>query len=179
MNLKARFRILVRFCLAVVFLYAAFAKAKQFEAPETVSNSIFQEWAGSIWLRCSLICGEALLAMWLASGIEVGMAGMGTLVILSAFSGLIVVQLAQEYPKPCGCMGSQVNSILNPNAIRLSLQRDLTRNVLMMIGAAWLYFSATPQKRFAKPFDTKGSPTQVAQKTELRCSICRDGTLTS
>lgn len=81
---------------------------------------------------------------------EVNLAGVMTLALLAAFSGVVVVELGREHPKPCGCMGSSPAVAADPYAIRSSLRRDLARNVSMMIGAAWLYLSAHGRKRPAE-----------------------------
>ncbi len=149
MNLQRWLQILVRFGLATIFLYAATAKTLRHNVGQIASNSIFGEWSRSMPMGYLLISGEAVLAVWLLSGLEVNAAGVMTLAILSAFSGLVVLELGQEYPKPCGCMGTQSVVATNLNAIRISLRHDLARNVFMMIGAAWLYLSAHGRKRLA------------------------------
>jgi hypothetical protein len=63
---------------------------------------------------------------------------------------LIILELCQEYPKPCGCMGSHAALVTTPNAIRTSLRYDLVRNVCMMLGTAWLNLSVHPCKRVAE-----------------------------
>ncbi|MGD0464275.1 MAG: MauE/DoxX family redox-associated membrane protein [Tepidisphaeraceae bacterium] len=150
MNVQRWLQIVVRFGLAAIFLYAATAKALRYDSGQIASNNIYGEWSRSNPLGHVLICGEAVLAIWLFSGSELSMAGVFTLAILSAFSGLVVLELGQEHPKPCGCMGSQSAVATNPNTIQSSLRHDLARNVVMMIGAAWLYSSARGRRRPAE-----------------------------
>jgi uncharacterized membrane protein YphA (DoxX/SURF4 family) len=132
----------LRFAIAAMFLYAALAKAFRQDLGQAASPYIFGDWLRSIPLRYALICAEAMLAIWLFSGLKVSWAGMITLAMLSVFSGVIVVELGQKHPKPCGCMGSQATIATNPIAIKASLRTDLARNALLMMGAAWVYLSA-------------------------------------
>jgi hypothetical protein len=135
-----------RYAIAAMFLYAASAKAFRQDVGQAASAYIFGDWMRSIPLRYVLICGEATLAIWLFSGLKVSWAGMMTLAMLSVFSGVIVVELGQKHPKPCGCTGPQATIPTNPIVIKASLRTDLARNALLMTGAAWLYLSASRQE---------------------------------
>jgi uncharacterized membrane protein YphA (DoxX/SURF4 family) len=139
-----------RIAIAVMFLYAASAKAFRQDVGQAASAYIFGDWLPSILLRYALICGEAMLAIWLFSGVKVIWAGMMTLAMLSVFSGVIVVELGQKHPKPCGCMGPQATIPTNPNVIKTALRSDLARNALLMMGAGWLYLSASRREHPAE-----------------------------
>jgi hypothetical protein len=184
MNTQRWLQIAVRFALAAIFLYAATAKALRQDAGQMASNSIYGEWAQSIPLGYALIFAEAALAIWLFSGLEVNVAGVITLVVLAAFSGMVVFELGRERPKPCGCMGSPSAVVASPNTVRSALRRDLARNVFMMAGAAWLYVSAQGRKRVAGSALTsyfteapsEGRVPNVAQRvgspeTTARCKL--------
>src|ERR1700692_1496510 len=106
MNLKQSLQLAARLSVAAVLLYAAGAKAlpsKQGEPPVTV----FSEWSQLAIIRWALICGEAGLAIWLTSGIGPPSASVTALIIFSAFSGLLILDLGRDRPKACGCMGAQ------------------------------------------------------------------------
>jgi len=82
------------------------------------------------------------------TGVQVDLAGIVAMAILSAFTSLVILELISEQPKPCGCTGIHAVSA-DSGAIRSSLRFDLARNVFMMTGAAWLYVSVQRPKRAA------------------------------
>jgi hypothetical protein len=135
----------IRISLAIVFLYSGTAKIFRRDMGQT-RPTIFAEWSHSTPVRYTAVCGEVALSLWLLSGMKSNAAGILALAILSAFSGLIVLELGRDRPKPCGCMGAQ-SIATDPRVIRSSLQFDLTRNGVMMAGAAWLFLSAQKPKR--------------------------------
>ena len=134
----------IRVVLAAVFAYAAIAKAW----PSSASNppwTIFASLSQSVTIRRSVMCAEAILAIWLVTGFEVKVAGVVTLTILSAFTGLIVLELGHDLPKPCGCMGAS-NALMDAISIRRSLHMDLIRNLMLMIAASSLYLWSESSK---------------------------------
>jgi hypothetical protein len=145
----------LRLGLAATFAYAAIAKSAEVDNAN-VSPTIFADWSRSIVAGRIVVGTEALMALWLISGLESNVAGAVSLVVLSAFTGLILMELARDHPKPCGCMGPL--AVLGPERVQLSLRLDLVRNGFMMIGAAWLYlvprcdltFRSLPEKYFAR-----------------------------
>lgn len=136
MDTTARLQLGARFVLAAIFAYAAIGKSSQSYALASIPT-MFTDWSSSSAGRWIFIGAEAALALWLVSGVRVDVAGAIVVILLSAFIGLIIMELAKDHPKPCGCMG--VRARLDENSIRVSLQFDLIRNGLMTIAAAWLY----------------------------------------
>ncbi|MGA2443058.1 MAG: MauE/DoxX family redox-associated membrane protein [Tepidisphaeraceae bacterium] len=151
-----RLQTAVRIALAAIFLYAAATKALRSDGGQ-VPSTIFAEWSRSTLVRHALIGGEAGLAVWMLSGVEVDLAGVVAMAILSVFTGLVILELVSEHPKPCGCSGTQA-VVTDPSVIRSSLRFDLTRNVFMMAGAAWLYVSVQRPKRAALAAPKSASP---------------------
>jgi len=139
MSIKRWVQIVLRFAMATVFSYAAATKPIQ-QKTAHVSATIYAEWSQSPTVRYAAICTEALLAIWLFSGFKANLAGVFTLAMLSVFTGLIILQLQAELPKPCGCFGAPQGK-LSIGTIRASLRFDLLRNLFMMTGAAWLFLS--------------------------------------
>jgi hypothetical protein len=133
-------RIMVRLALATSFLYAATAKVMRHDTGLTPST-IFDDWCRSPFARVGLIGGEILLAIWLFSGVKASTATIVALAILSAFNGLVILELGKERPKPCGCTGTR-SVVMDPSIIRTSLRIDLARNAFVMAAAGWLYLSA-------------------------------------
>jgi hypothetical protein len=144
-NATRRLQTALRITLAAIFLYAAAMKALHSDGGQ-VPSTIFAEWSRSTFVRYAFIGGETGLAVWLFTGVEVDLAGIAVMAILSAFTSLVILELMSEQPKPCGCTGIHAVAT-DPGAIRLSLRVDLTRNIIMMAGAAWLYISAQRRKR--------------------------------
>ena len=153
---KRRLQTAVRIALAAIFLYAAATKALRSDGGQAPST-IFAEWSRSPFVRYAVIGGETGLAAWMLTGVEVDLAGVVAMAILSAFTGLVILELVSEYPRPCGCTGIHAVAA-DPGAIRSSLRFDLARNVFMMAGAAWLYVSAQRPKRAAVAALKSASP---------------------
>jgi uncharacterized membrane protein YphA (DoxX/SURF4 family) len=131
----------VRLSLATIFMYAAIEKLLQDDASQAGFETIFGVWSRSVSFRYGLICCEIGLSIWLFSGLRAGIAAVVALSLLSAFSGVVIVEFQQEHPKPCGCLGVPSIAIANPDAVQFSLYEDLIRNVLMITGAAWIHVS--------------------------------------
>jgi hypothetical protein len=133
-------RIAVRIGLGLTFLYAAIAKALTTDFGQN-SPTIFADWSNFSAGRFILIGIELILGLWLSSGIKASLAGIVTLAMVSAFSGLIILEFGRPHPKPCGCMGT--NSVTtSPEIVRPSLLLDLARNSLIMGCGGWLYLSS-------------------------------------
>jgi hypothetical protein len=158
MRAGKRFGLVMRLTLAAMFSYAATGKVRNFAAGERVPT-IFGEWAPSAPVRGIVIGAEALLAVWLMSGIKKNVAGAVALTLLSAFTGLVLMELRTDHPKPCGCMGPQAQ--VSAALVRTLLRLDLLRNVFMMAAAAWLYL--LPQSSQTQGHGQRGVSIIVAR----------------
>jgi hypothetical protein len=162
-NATRRLQTAVRIALAAIFLYAAATKALRSEGGQAPST-IFAEWSRSTFVRYVVIGGETGLAAWMLTGVEVDLAGVVAMAILSAFTGLVILELVSEHPKPCGCSGIHTVAA-DPGAVRSSLRFDLARNVVMMAGAAWLYASVHKPKRAVLAASKSASPKMPGGST--------------
>jgi hypothetical protein len=138
MNRYVRFNFVMRLLLASVFAYASITKAWPRERGG-LTPTVYSDWAQGPFARHTVIGAEAVLALWLISGRRSDAAAAVSLALLSAFTGLVVMELTKDHPKACGCMGT--NAIVEPAVIRAWLRFDLLRDVFMMAGAGWLYLS--------------------------------------
>lgn len=148
-NAKRRIQIVVRSALAMVFLYAAAMKTLRGHEGE-VPSTVFADWTTSPGVRYTAICGEVVLGAWLLTGFEINLAGIVAMAMLSAFTGLVIMDFESDHPKPCGCSGNAA-AAGDPSAIRSGLLLDLVRNTFMMGGAAWLYVFAQKRKSASDP----------------------------
>jgi hypothetical protein len=140
MNALKWFKIAVRIGLGMIFLYAATSKGLTSD-PKSNPSTLFAEWSNFGAGRLILIGIELILGLWLFSGAKTSMAGIMTLAMVSAFSGLIILEIGRPHPKPCGCMGT--NSVASSTeVVRSSLFFDLARNSLIMVCGGWLYLSS-------------------------------------
>lgn len=80
---------------------------------------------------------EALLAVWLLSGIWGGGAAIVCVVAMSLFSGVIAVELSSARPRDCGCFGGVAASI-DTAVVSRHLRIALIRNGALIFVAAWL-----------------------------------------
>jgi len=126
----------VRIVLAAILLYAGWRKA--LDSPKQSEPTIFSNWSKQPPVRWVAICGELALGVWLISGVESRAATIVFLIVISSFTGLIVVELGKEFPVPCGCSGGHGN-LMDPSTVRASLRFDVLRNLLLIVGAAWSY----------------------------------------
>jgi uncharacterized membrane protein YphA (DoxX/SURF4 family) len=138
--ITSRLQLIVRIALAAVFLYAAAMKAIRVDTG-SLPSTMFSEWARSHLLRDLIIAGEIFMAAWLLMGVELHLASVLAIGVVSVFSGLVIFEIEAQHPKPCGCTGVAIVA-QNPQAIRSSLRFDLARNALMICGAGCLYVSA-------------------------------------
>jgi uncharacterized membrane protein YphA (DoxX/SURF4 family) len=108
--------------------------------------TIYQHWlAVHASLRVLVPGFEMLLGIWLLIGIRPRAASFLTIMAISAFTGIIAMELTKDHPKPCGCMGA-IAASYEPAAIRKELFWALTRNILMIGGACYCYVVAAKQE---------------------------------
>lgn len=138
MRFGTSLQFVMRLFLAGVFAYAAITKA--LDPPSSTKNlTIFSSLSSKSIVRSTIIGAESFLAFWLIFGKRTVAASAITIASLSAFTGIVLLELTKSYPKPCGCMGSP-KTLMDVLAIRRSLYIDLTRNLLLLITACSLYF---------------------------------------
>jgi hypothetical protein len=135
--------------LAGFLAYAAAAKLI-LGGWQGTADTIVAAWAGTPLLHYALIAAELVLAGWLVIGTCPRSSAAVALLLLSAFSGLIVREMRKDHPKPCGCAGAVVDAD-DPAAVRRSLMFSLGRNGLMMAGAAWLFLAAGTAPKDIEP----------------------------
>ena len=78
------------------------------------------------WLAWATTAVELLLGLWLISGWRNGGAAVGALLLFSIFSGVIVHDMLQHHPQPCGCFGAAWQQAHEPAAIERRLAVGLT-----------------------------------------------------
>ena len=141
--------------MAAVFLWAAYAKIML----ATGGPTMYEYWIDAYpTLRYALPGMEAALAVLIILGIWPRLTAVTTVVLVSAFSGLLILEMFKEHPKPCGCMGA-VAALYEPSAIRMGLLMNLGRNLLLMGGA---YYIALRSGRVGKSGPAKAVPGELA-----------------
>jgi hypothetical protein len=144
MSIVKTFQVLARLTVGVTFLYAAGTKAFHGNLARE-QTTVFAEWSHSPGARFGLIAAEMILATWLFSGIKPNVAGIVTLLLISAFTGLLILELKKGHPRPCGCTGTRLVST-DPQQIRASLRTALGRNAILMVCAGLLFLSVRRQE---------------------------------
>jgi hypothetical protein len=158
-SFATRFTALIRFLLGGVFCLAIASKI--FRHHDGAAATIYDQWSQDGWMRLCIIGGESCLAFWLLSGIAKRHAGLVVVMVLSAFSGLIIVEMNKPNPKPCGCLDAPVAKEENPQATRRSLVLSLAGNGMMIVGAGWLFLApVSRQSDFAKLSASRSVPCQ-------------------
>jgi hypothetical protein len=129
--MKSLIRVLARLLIAGTFLWAAFAKLRmgQSNAPPA---TLYEQWAQAYSIHYALIFSEVALAVWLLSNCRQRAATIAVVVVLSAFSGLLLAELGRDHPLPCGCMGAEYLAAHDPAAVRITLAWSLGRNTFLI-----------------------------------------------
>lgn len=130
----------IRFLFAIMFSWFALQKIHSFGV---VEGSVFSSLP--IWMRICVISVELIMSAWLFSGKNSRAAMIATIIVLSAFSGVITHQLRQPAPLPCGC-GSLSQQLEKTLSVRSSLKFGLARNCLLL-AASFYYISALPARK--------------------------------
>ncbi len=139
-TLRPKIALVVRLLLAGVFLWAAIAKAISGPIANTMYGALVSH--GEMF-HYAMITGEVGLAAWLITGWRPRASALAVVLLLSVFSGGILVELRSKHPRPCGCMSAAAKEARD-QAIQRSLMWSLVRNGLMVIAASWLVLIATP-----------------------------------
>lgn len=146
----------MRFLLAGVFLWAALAKAISGPVANTMYGALVSH---SGMLHYVVIAGEVGLAVWLITGWRPRASALAVLLVLSVFSGGILVELRSEHPRPCGCMSAAAKEARD-QAIQRGLMWSLVRNGLMVTAASWVLMTAMSKTMPAK----KSQPCSETEK---------------
>jgi hypothetical protein len=137
--MKKHIQWVVRCGLAALFFWAAYAKI----ALSPQGPTLYQHWITLYPALRYLVPGaEILLGVWLLVGLRPKLASLATVVMISAFSGLLAMEMTREHPRPCGCMGLAASAAYDPRVVYWGLLGGLTRNVGIIIGAGFLFLSS-------------------------------------
>jgi hypothetical protein len=133
--MRGHLRLLGRAVIALLFLWAAYAKTVM---PAT-GPTLYQHWIAMYpVLRYLVPAGEGMLGIWLLLGLRLRWSALLSILLVSAFSGLLIMELTKDHPLPCGCMGAAA-AAYEPKAIYTDLILSLLRNVIMISIACYLY----------------------------------------
>jgi uncharacterized membrane protein YphA (DoxX/SURF4 family) len=131
--------ILWRLLLAAALLLAAWGKwragVNHSPFPETIYDRIVGQHP---WLHYTLIFYETALGLWLLSGLKTRWAVRVMLLTLLAFCVLIAKEIISHDPLGCGCGLQPVLPDRGPEVVRKELLLSLGRNVVLMLGAAYV-----------------------------------------
>ncbi len=86
------------------------------------------------WFSWTAIAIELALAIWLLSGRRTTGAAAVAILLFSIFSGVIMRDMLQRHPKPCGCFGAAWKQAHEPATIERHLAVGLGGD-LMLAGA--------------------------------------------
>lgn len=147
MNMIKTFQVLARLMAGLIFLYFAVSKMLHGD-PSHEPTTVFAAWSRNPCVRYGLIATEMILAAWLLSGFKENVAGILAMSLVSAFTGLLILELQKEHPRPCGCTGTRLVTA-DLHQIRASLRVDLGRNAILMVCTGLLFLSARGQENIA------------------------------
>ncbi len=94
----------------------------------------------------SVVLVELALSVWLATGWQGRWGAFSAIVLLSAFMGAVIVEMGKPVPHPCGCFGT-----LSAGSPLRGLWITLSMDIVLLLGALWVYFKAPP--RTPRPAD--------------------------
>jgi hypothetical protein len=140
MHIQRMLRILV----GLVFLYSSGSKLLT-TTPQLTMPTIFSDWSQHPTIRFVTICGEAVIGLWMLSGIRPATASLLTIACVSGFSALLTVEIGKPIPKPCGCMGPSI-TLQSVHEVRAGLYLDLLRNAGLMAATGWIYLKPKGRK---------------------------------
>lgn len=130
--------LLIRLSVAIVLLWGAWLK---FSLPPE-GPTIYQHWTAAFpSFRYLVPCLELALGVWLAAGIRPRASALLVVLLVSAFSGILMLEMAKPHPLPCGCMGI-FSPLYEPESVRKELLLGIVRNVLILGGACSVYIAA-------------------------------------
>jgi hypothetical protein len=123
--------------LALLFGCAAISKI-QSSATSSIYSDAISRWP---FLRFALISVEILVAVALLLSCVRPAAALVALILLSGFTGVLMLELTREHVRPCGCFGNST-AVADDPATRTTLKHGIARNAAAM-GAAVLLLTMT------------------------------------
>ena len=135
---------ILAFVLGLVFIIAALAKSLLPPGQATMFGELLY---AHPWFARSLIGIEIIIGAWLISGWRRSVVVLAALLLLMVFSGVIIHDMVQHYPQPCGCFGAAWKQAHEPAVIEHGLALGLVRNALFAIATAVLFFTAPIQRQ--------------------------------
>ncbi|MCL5946363.1 MAG: hypothetical protein M1472_05870 [Planctomycetes bacterium] len=125
--------------VGIVFIIAALSKAIIPPGYLTVFGQLERSHP---WLAGSIIGIEVALGTWLLIGWRRGVASLLVLLVLAIFSGVIIHDMLQYFPQPCGCFGTAWQQAHKPAMIERGLVISLVRNGLLALGTVFVLLVA-------------------------------------
>ena len=153
--IKSRISRILAMITGMILIIAALAKIFW----PAARNSLFGTLAHNMpWLTWSIIAIELLLGLWLITGWRIGGAAMAALLLFSIFSGVILHDMLQHHPQPCGCLGRAWQLAHEPAIIERHLAFGLGRKILLILVAAFIFLSTPNQRQIEQmPIDPEKS----------------------
>ncbi len=108
----------------------------------------------------SILAVEALIGLWMLSSLKPRWSSAVAGALLLAFTGILAAELFRQTPALCGCGIRQVF----PDGIdpRVELGFSIGRNVLLLLGCAWLWLMTGPEPKEPTGEDDHSSHPQQA-----------------
>ena len=124
----------------LLFVWAGCSKLMGYDEIVSSTDTLLSSWvSGSKTRLLSVAAVEVTLAMLLLTGIQRNLSGILAILILSAFTGLLLAEARKPSPKECGCFGRDFNAKLTTPG---NLYRSATRNVALIAVLAAVLGSA-------------------------------------
>jgi hypothetical protein len=144
----------LRLFLAMMLAWAGVSKVLVAQG----STTVYEVWITDYpLLKWAIPGGEILLAVWLLSGRKPRASSLAAILLLSAFTGLLLLETMRVHPRPCGCFGP-VPASDEPAAIRIELFKGICRNVVMLAGISYLYLKASARAVNGRVLDPVTQP---------------------
>lgn len=146
-----------RLVLAAGFLLAAWGKMQsgvnRSPFPETIYDRVVGQHE---WLHYTLVGVEVTVGVWLLTGWKPRWAAGVVLVMMLGFCVLIGREMLSPDPLGCGCGLQPVIPGRGPEVVRQDLMVSLARDVVMLLGAAYVMVMSRRHRPAGNP-DTAGS----------------------
>lgn len=125
-----------RLLIGVVFLLAAYGKWREginVIPPLTIYDRFVN---GMLWRHQAMLLIEVGIALWVLVGWRIRWSTAVAAALLITFTVLMAVELRSGAPGDCGCGIHQIFPSGDP---RDALKQAITRNLLLLLGCAWLW----------------------------------------
>ena len=139
-----------RLLIAGVLLIAAYSKwaqGRNYLEAESIYDRIV---AFSPWRHYAILAVEALIGLWVLSSIKVRWSSIAGGILFAGFTAVVTAEMFRANPTDCGCGITQIFPDGDP---RVDLAFAIGRNVLLLIGCAWLWLMGEDEP--AKPESEK------------------------